>query len=258
MPTHDWTRVQAGTFHDFHQTWIVEIKRALDAGRLPAGYYAMAEQIVGGWGPDVLALEGPANDDADRAAQAEPSTGQSPGQSAVAIAERPRRVAVHAKAEVDLYARKASAVTIRHSSNHRVVAIIEIVSPGNKNTGHAFAKLIEKAIEVLDAGVHLLVIDLLPPGTFDPSGIHAAIWRKYAGESFAPPAEKPLTLARYIGGDAFEAYVEPTAVGSSLVDMPLFLDPDSYVPTPRELTYQSAFEAVPAVRRKTLEEVRTT
>ena len=22
MPTHDWTRVSAGTFHDFHCTWI--------------------------------------------------------------------------------------------------------------------------------------------------------------------------------------------------------------------------------------------
>ncbi len=27
MPVHDWTRVEAGIFHDFHHAWIEEIKR---------------------------------------------------------------------------------------------------------------------------------------------------------------------------------------------------------------------------------------
>jgi hypothetical protein len=34
MPVHDWTRVSAGTFHHFHQAWIVEISNSL---RLPGG-----------------------------------------------------------------------------------------------------------------------------------------------------------------------------------------------------------------------------
>jgi hypothetical protein len=38
-----------------------------------------------------------------------------------------------------------------------------------------------------------------------------------------------------------------------LIDMPLFLEPDRYVPTPLQSTYQSAWEAVPAVWRKTLD-----
>ncbi len=67
-------------------------------------------------------------------------------------------------------------------------------------------------------------------------------------------ASQPLTLAAYIGGGAFEAYIEPTAVGSALIDMPLFLDPDLYVPTPLQSTYQSAWEAVPAIWRKMLED----
>jgi hypothetical protein len=29
MPVHDWTRVSDGTFHDFHYSWVLEIKRAL-------------------------------------------------------------------------------------------------------------------------------------------------------------------------------------------------------------------------------------
>ena len=31
MPIHDWTRVPAGIFHDFHHGWIEEAKRALNA-----------------------------------------------------------------------------------------------------------------------------------------------------------------------------------------------------------------------------------
>ncbi len=54
MPVHDWTRVDPGIVHDFHHDWITEIKRALNRGILPSGYYALAEQHAAGFGPDVL------------------------------------------------------------------------------------------------------------------------------------------------------------------------------------------------------------
>lgn len=56
MPIHDWTRVSAGTFHDFHQGWTIEIRNRLNSGILPEGYYAMADQRVTGPEPDVIAL----------------------------------------------------------------------------------------------------------------------------------------------------------------------------------------------------------
>ncbi len=37
MPMHDWSRTPAGLFHDFHQTWSIQIKLALNAGILPKG-----------------------------------------------------------------------------------------------------------------------------------------------------------------------------------------------------------------------------
>ena len=40
-------------------------------------------------------------------------------------------------------------------------------------------------------------------------------------------------------------YVEPTAVGRELLDMPLFLDPEVYVNVPLEATYQGAYRGVP-------------
>ena len=32
MPLHDWARVSAGTYHDFHNSWITHLKEALNAG----------------------------------------------------------------------------------------------------------------------------------------------------------------------------------------------------------------------------------
>ena len=56
MPIHDWTRVRANRFHDFHQSWMIRLKDALNAGLLPPGYVAMAEQITGGPEPDIVTL----------------------------------------------------------------------------------------------------------------------------------------------------------------------------------------------------------
>ena len=47
MPLHDWTRVGAYAYHDFHTAWLVAVRNALNRGILPAGYYARAEQVAG-------------------------------------------------------------------------------------------------------------------------------------------------------------------------------------------------------------------
>lgn len=245
MPVHDWTRVDAGIFHDFHHAWIEEVKRALNRGLLPPSYYALAEQIAGGLGPDVLTLQGPTN-------------GAPPGgnlRGGIALATKPPQVWFRARAEIDLYAAKAKAIAIRHSSNHKVIAMVEIVSPGNKNSRHGLRAFVEKARELLRAGIHLLVVDVFPPGPRDPQGIHKAIWDEFneKDKEFVLPPDKPLTQAAYIGGSCPEAFVEPTAVGASLREMPLFLTPDEYVPVPLEVTYQSAWEAVPTFWQKVLE-----
>ncbi len=57
MPIHDWTRVDAGTFHDLHSAWIIHLKEALNGGVLPRSYYAMAEQHAGQVIADVLTLQ---------------------------------------------------------------------------------------------------------------------------------------------------------------------------------------------------------
>jgi hypothetical protein len=111
---------------------------------------------------------------------------------------------------------------------------------------------VEKAVDFLRGGIHLLIIDLFPPTPRDPRGIHAAIWSEIMDHDFTPPEGEPLTLVAYRAADLKQAYIEPTAVGRPLVDMPLFLDPGLYVPVPLEKTYQSAFEAVPRRWREVL------
>ncbi len=247
MTTHDWTRVEPGILYHFHLEWIAAISNKLNSGILPVGFYALAEEITGGFGPDVVTLQAPSN--------GSPKNGNLSNSSAegkVALLSAPPKTWYRATAEIDSYAAKANAIAIRHASDHRVVAVIEIVSPGNKNRPHALRQFVEKAAELIWAGVHLLVIDLFPPSTRDPEGIHKAIWERVNDVPFALPGDKRLTLAAYVGAPIPEAYVEPVAVGSTLPDMALFLNPRQYVLVPLEATYQSAWNAVPEYWRNFL------
>ncbi len=241
MPIHDWTRVTAGTFHDFHNAWLVEMRNALNTGVLPDEYYAQTEQVAGEVNPDVLTLQvGDARD-------GEPA-------GATAVAEAPPKVRFTATAEVDALTRRKRALVIRHSSGDRVVAFLEIISPGNKSGRHAFRRLIDKAAGLLNQGYHLLLVDVFPPGPRDPRGVHGALWEEIGEGSPATPPDKPLTLAAYDAGFPPTCYVEPVAVGDVLPDMPLFLAPGWYVRVPLEATYQAAYRGVPLRWRSVLEE----
>src|SRR5687768_14942591 len=121
MPMHDWTRVRAGTYHFFHQRWISALADALNTGGLPAGYFAMSEQRVGGPEADMLTLERPAGTSA--------RDGESGG-VAVQTARPHARFVV--ETDIANYARRADRLTIRHDEGE-VVAVIELVSPGNKD-----------------------------------------------------------------------------------------------------------------------------
>ena len=141
------------------------------------------------------------------------------------------------QAEDRIYVRKADRIAVRHRHG-QVVAVVEIVSPGNKASTNELRTFVEKSSDLIVQGVHLLVIDLFPPSKRDPQGIHKAIWDEFVEEDFELPADKRLTLAAYDAGPPPVAYVEPIAVGDALPDMPIFLKPEFYVPAPLEETYR--------------------
>lgn len=246
MPIHDWTRVTAGTWHAFHLSWISEIQEALNNGLLPPDYYSQAEQIAGPLGPDVLTLQ---------EIEEEPTNGAAPqsNDSGIAVALAPPRMRISDEAEMNDYVLKRRTLVIRHSSGDRIIALLEIVSPGNKAAKHALRSFVDKAVEALYRGYHLLIVDLFPPTRRDPHGIHAAIWGEFSDNPAPLPPGEPLTLAAYSAGPVKRAYVEPTAVGRELIDMPLFLTPDVYINVPLEATYQAAYRGVPRRWREVLE-----
>jgi hypothetical protein len=112
---------------------------------------------------------------------------------------------------------------------------------------------IDKTIQFLRAGIHVLTIDLFPPTPHDPLGIHKVIWDEIEEKDFALPAGKDRILASYETGGVQACYVEPIGVGDVLPDMPLFLANSWHVPVPLESTYQATWNACPEELRVAVE-----
>jgi hypothetical protein len=233
MPVHDWSQVNAGLFHHFHLNWISALCTHLNSGDLPPGYYALAEQVASGPIPDVITLK-------LKPKPSEPleSTG------GIALAALPPRTRYVVRADADPYLTKVNRVAIRDRRG-KLVSVIEIVSPGNKGSRAKFQDFVDKAVDFIRRGVNVLVIDLLPPTRRDPQGIHKAIWDEIDDGPFELPPDKRLTLASYSAGVEKVAYVDPIAVGDALPDMPLFLEPDIYIPAPLDSTYETTWSVCP-------------
>jgi hypothetical protein len=177
MPLHDWTRVPPGLFHDFHQSWSIRITDALNAGCLPKGVAALVEPRIGPRESDVLAIERKTGLGMDAARE-----------GGVLTLERPVTRIVRQSSK-EIYAGRANRIVVRHHLG-RIIVVIEIVSPGNKDSRAALRDLTKPMIEFLRGGIHVLVIDLFPPAPRDPSGIHKAIWDEIEEEPFVFPSDK--------------------------------------------------------------------
>jgi hypothetical protein len=170
------------------------------------------------------------------------------------VAEAPPRVRRVQTVEPAALARRRS-LAIRHVSGHRLVALLEIVSLANKDRPSHVEEFAAKAVDALDVGVHVLVVDLFPPGPHGPQGVHGVVRQRLdqSDEPYDLPADEPFTLASYVAGPQVKIYLEHLAVGVPLPEMPLFLRPDRYVNVPLEATYQAAYRGMPAFWRDVLE-----
>ena len=166
MPVHYWT-CRARTVPDAATRAgpSRSLGRPQRSGLLPKGDHRRASSSgLGGPQPDVIAVE---------TGRGRQDTG--PTAAATALADRAQDPAGEVgPGRGPPSARKANRIAVRHPLG-AVVAVIEIVSPGNKGSRTAVRAFVDKAIEFLSAGVHLLVIDLFPPTTRDPHGLNNAI-----------------------------------------------------------------------------------
>ena len=241
MSAGDLSSLSPDTFHAFHTAWITHLSETLNGGLLPSGYYALPEQHAGSRIADVLTLHSPLVE----------TSGSPRDEGGLAVADAPPKTQRRLTASAASRSLRRT-LAIRHVSGHHVIALLEVVSPANKDRLAHVAEFVDKAEAALLHDVHVLVVDLLPPGRHDPCGIHGAIWERFDDEPYEVPADQPLTLASYTAGLQPVAYVEHQAVGSDLIDMPLFLNPDRYINVPMELTYQAAFRGLPSFLRHSL------
>jgi hypothetical protein len=205
MPIHDWSKVDAGLFHHFHLTWSCRIADVLNNGAVPEGYYVLLER---------------------RSTKA------------------PTDQAFDGLTDAEVYANRANRLVIRQSSGE-VVSVIEIVSPGIKESQSTFQSFVERVLHFLRTGVHVLVVDLFPPNRRIPEALHPLIWRHLGEIGFESTPNKPLTLAAYVAGDTVTAYVEPIAIGDELPEMPVFLTSQRYVSVALAATYQTTWNVCP-------------
>lgn len=247
VPVHDWSKVVAGNFHDFHQAWIIEIRNALNRGLLPESFYAMAEQVSKGTIPDVVTLESTAE------FLIEEELDFSGSSNVMTVVTNPPKVQYREQTEVDTYADKADRLAIRHANGDRMVALIDIVSLGNKSTEAALIRFRDKLTEALEQGCHLMVIDLHRPHTHDPRGLHAYFWEQLQGISHGVTDQQPFGVSSYCAEANPTAYFQPVGLNEVLPEMPLFLTTQHYINVPLEETYMKTWSDLPRRWRDVLQ-----
>ena len=213
MPIHDWARVPAGLFHHFHQDWSIRITNALNAGLLPKGLSALVER----------------------------------SNPRIADLKRIERRTVEQQ-----YAARANRIVVKKNLA-RTLAVIEIVSPGNKDSRSALRGFVEKTMELLSARIHVLIVDLFPPTAHSRFGIHNLIWNEISVSDFTLPAGNDRVLASYMAGSELSVYIDEIGVGDSLPELPLFLAEDRFVNVPLESTYTTSWNLCPEDYRTAVE-----
>ncbi len=236
MPLHDWTRVETASFHDFHQLWLACLRLRLSGGMLPDGYFVHLERHFGRFESDILTLSSPVplsgRNGRPRAAES--------GNGGVAVAVRPPLAAARLSASPV----KQSTITIRRVGTDRVVALLELASASNKDRPASVAACVEKAKAALDAGVHVVHLDVLPATKSAPANLSSAIWDAVDGRDYPFDPAKPFAADSFVADRVNELYANPLGVGDEWPVVPLFLDTETYIELPLADTYAQAFAGV--------------
>jgi hypothetical protein len=130
----------------------------------------------------------------------------------------------------------------------RTLAVIEMVAPDNQHSEPAFNELVTRMRDFIDAGIHVLLVDVVAPSAQHSWDFHQAIWDGPT-KAAASPMESGRFAAAYQAGEERNAYIDLLSVGEPLPNMPLFLTADTYVMVPLEASYQRAWNEMPDVIR---------
>jgi hypothetical protein len=224
MPLHDWT--DRPGWEGLLIFWMTEIARRLRVD-LPPGYRAVIGSsplaAVGAVPvkPDVAVTNGTAP---------HPPVSPAPSDS---VPEPDVEVAV-ATLEED------TSVQIEQSG--RLVAVVELVSPRNKDRPSARDQYAARYLGYLRGGVHLLLIDVhrRPVGFSFPQLIAANLGQELSATPAPSAVSYRVGAPAATGGRMLGVWQHGLTVGESLPRLPLALTADDVVMTDLDATYAHA------------------
>jgi hypothetical protein len=216
-----------------HSAWAATIARQLNDALLPPDYFAMPHVTVGvRVEADVVAYRSPSAPDGNGSVALQTWAPPKPALTAVVdFVQLP-------SFEVQVYQEMGGA---------KLRAVIEIVSPANKDRDshrHAFAV---KCGAYLQQGIGLLVVDVV---TERKANLHAhliEVLQQASALGWQSPSDLSAVAYRAVpwsNGDRIEVWTETLTVGAELPTMPLWLEPETCVPVRLEESYVATCESL--------------
>src|ERR1700686_2693078 len=78
-------------------------------------------------------------------------------------------------------------LAIHHIRDHRLITMVDILSPEVKAIASAVVEFVRQAEFALHNGIHFVLIDLFSPGKHDPQGMHGAVMESFSEEIYEMP-----------------------------------------------------------------------
>ena len=171
----------------------------------------------------------------------------------MALADAPPRIGRKLIADPKAaYRARRRTLTIRHASGHRIVAFLEILSPGNKDRTTSVQEFVNKVDSALMQGIHVMIVELFPPAvrSAGPSGGGLGpIRHRGVRRPSRPALDRLLVPGRRARRGLYRAHgVRRPLARHAPVPGGRYL-----CLSPLELTYQAAFQDMPAFLRDPLE-----
>jgi Protein of unknown function (DUF4058) len=218
-------------WESFHVNWAGAIADALNESLLPEGYFAEEHARLG---PRVE-IDVATFDDPNPSGRREGGTTTLP----------PRAWAPPAPTIVvpAAFPDTIEILVFESEGGARLVAAIELVSPGNKDRDAHRLAFAVKCASYLCRGISLIIIDIVSSRR---ANLHDEIMRILGhGNTFAMPAEAVLYGVAYRpivrdGQPQIEAWPSPLEIGRPLPVLPLALNAELALPIDLESTYTTA------------------
>jgi hypothetical protein len=229
-------------YKSLNAAWGTFLCNGLNQGGLPPGYRAYPEMSVGiGLEADVATYEG--------TEQASAGSGNGDGGVATAVWAPPRPPLVVSVDFSDLESLEVKVYA--DDGGGQLVAVVELVSPANKDRPANRAEFAAKCAAYLQQEVSVLVVDVV---TERRTNLHRPLMELLQlGEPAAAAVTSDLYAVAYrvvTAGERTQLEAWPTAlaVGQALPKMPLWLRDDLAVPLDLEASYRQACAslAIPA------------